>query len=303
MVDKLFSLAKSIAGDQGAINTYLEISSAPIDEQVMTRILDQARLYRSVLVPRLTISGFESLTPWLRSENFRQALLISDRAGFSLAVESVADNISNFYKQQIHLLWKCDIDDMDPEQLAAVPAIVRRVREKYSFFSTQFISGQMAHETSENFIPIDGTFLPFISPANEFVLNTLTNLVLAPKRINYHPFFASEPHKLDCELHSKCVRYKSPSGAGVIGSLDEILAYVEGAMGTQEIKADSATPLIQERAACKYSLICGCRNGMDGISNDQKECAAVYEQRLRQVLPLLVFNLQQRKGRAAGSHE
>jgi hypothetical protein len=127
-------------------------------------------------------------------------------------------------------------------------------------------------------------------------------LVLMPKRINYHPFFAPEPHKLDCELHSKRVSYKSPSGAEATGGLDEILAYVESAIGAQGMKADSATPLIQERAACKYSLICGCRNGMDGIANDQKECAVVYEQRLRQVLPLLVFNLQQRKERAAASH-
>jgi len=297
LVHKLFSLAKNIAGDQGAIRANLEISSAPIDEQVMTRILDQARLYRSVLLPRLTMAGFEALTPWLKSENFPQALLISDRVSLSLAVESVAANIIDCFKQQIHFLWKCDIDGMDQEQLAAVVAIVRRVREKYPFFNTQFISGRTAQEAIENFIPVDGTFVPFISPANEVVLNTLMSLVVTPKKVNYNPFFAPDPHKLDCELHSKRVSYKSPSGAEMTGGLDEILAYVESAIGGQKIKAESA----QERASCKYSLMCGCRNGMDGIVNAQKDCAAVYEQRLRQVLPLLIFNLQEWKARAAAS--
>ena len=299
LVDKLFSLAKSIAGDQGAINAYLEISSAPICEQVMTCLLNQAQLYRSVLIPRLTIAGFEALVPWLKSENFRQALLISDRASLSLDVELVAENIINFYERQIHLLWKCDIDGMHPDELAAALAIVRRVREKYPFFNTQFVSGRMAQEAIEKFVPMDGTLVPIISTANELVLNTLMSLVLAPKRINYNPFFAPDPHKLDCELHSKRVSYKSPSGGEVTGGLNEILAYVESPVNAQGIKADSATSLIQERASCKYSLICGCRNGMDGVANDQKECAAVYEQRLRQVLPLLIFNLQEWKARAA----
>src|SRR5215213_7115876 len=187
LVDKLFSLANSIAGDQGTIKVHLEISSAPIDEQVMARILEQARLCRATAIPRLTITGFETLTPWVRSENFRYALFISDRESLPVAVDSVANNIINFFKQQIQVLWRCDIDGMSAEQLAAVVAIIQRVREKYPFFNTQLISGKLAVETIENFIPVDGTFLPYISPDNESVLNTLLSLVLTPRRINYHP--------------------------------------------------------------------------------------------------------------------
>lgn len=292
LVDKLFSLANSIAGDQGVIKVLLDISSASIDEQVMVRILDQARHNRSAVVPQLTIAGFASLTPWLRSENFRHAVLMSDRETLSLDVESVADNIINVFKQQIQLLWRCDIEGMDQEQLAAVLAIIRRVREKYSFFSTRFVSGQLDQATVENFIPVDGTFLPYISPENESVLNTLLSFVLTPKRINYYPFFAPDAHKLTLNLNSKRVSYKSPHGEEVSGDFDEILASVVRAKATPAPEA--ATLLVQERVACKYSLICGCRS-------DQKECAAVFEQRLRQVLPLLVFNLQQWKARAAGA--
>lgn len=301
LVDKLFSLANHIAGEQGTIKVFLEISSAPIDEQVMARILDHARLCRSTANPRLTIAGFQALTPWLKSENFRQALLVSDRESLSLAVDSVAENIINFFKQQIQLLWRCDIDGMSPEQLAAVLAIIRRVREKYPFFNTQLISGKLAVETIENFIPIDGTFLPYISPENESVLNTLLSLVLSPKRINYYPFFTPYAHKLAGEFHSKRVSYKSPAGDEVSGGFDEIRARVESAKTTPALTAE--IPLIQERVTCKYALICGCQSGMNGSSNDQRECAGVFEQRLRQVLPLLVFNLQQWKGRAASSQE
>ena len=299
LVDKLFLLANSIAGEQGAIKVYLEISPAPVDEQVMARILDQAHLYRSTVIPRLTIAGFKTLTPWLKSENFRQALLISDRESLSLAIDSVANNNINFFKQQIQLVWRCDLDGMSPEQLAAVVAIIQRVREKYPFFNTRLISGKLGVDTTENFIPIDGTFLPYISPDNEPVFNTLMSLVLMPKRINYYPFFFPDAHKLACELHSKRVNYKSPSGDVVSGGLDEIMARVESANATQAIKAEA--PLIQERVTCKYALICGCQSGMNGCSNDRKECAAVFEQRLHQVLPLLVFNIQQWKGRAASA--
>ena len=301
LVDKVMLLANNLAGEQGTIKVCVEISSAPIDEQVMARILDQARLYRTRANPRLTIAGFQTLTPWLKSENFRQALLVSDRESLPLAVDSVADNIINVFKQQIQLLWRCDIDGMSPEQLAVVLAIIRRVREKYPFFNTQLISGKLADETIENFIPVDGTFLPYISPDNESVLNTLLSLVLTPKRINYCPFFVPDAHKLACDLHSKRVSYKSPSGDEVIGDLGEIVARVESANATPVLTAE--TPLIQERVTCKYALLCGCQSGMNGCSNDQQECTAVFEQRLRQVLPLLVFNLQQWKGRAASSQD
>lgn len=297
LIDRAFSLARDIAGEQGTIKVSLEIPAAVIDEQLMARILDQARRHRSTVVPRLTIAGFTALTPWLKSENFRQVLLISDRETMSLDVESVANNIINFFKQQVHLLWKCDVNGMAPEQLAAVVEIIRRVRDKYPIFTTRLISEQTSQTASENWITVGDTFLPFISPENETVLNTLLNLVLAPKKINYFPFFAPDPHKLTCDLDSKRLTYKSPFGNEVSGELDEIRAHFESTHTTE------TTPPIEDRATCKYALICGCRHGMNGCSNGQPECAAVYEERVRQVLPLLVFNLQKWKSRAAGSAE
>ena len=297
-VDKLFSLAKSIAGEHGVIKVHPEIPPSSLDEQVMSRILDQARLHHSTVVPRFTIAAFPSLTPWLKSENFRHTMLVSDRETLSLEVESVANNITSFFKQQIHVLWRCDIDGMDHEQLAAVLAIIGRVRQKYSFFTTQLVSGQLAPDKIENFISVNGTFLPYISPDNEPVLNMLMSLVLTPHRINYYPFFAPGTHKLTCDLRSKNVSYKSPGGDEVSGDLNEIAARVESAKAPP-----TDSPPVQERAACKYSLICGCGNATNGFVNGQPECAAAYEQRLRQVLPLLVFNIQKRNSRAAGGNE
>src|SRR5215217_4992672 len=300
LVDKLFSLAKSIAGEHGVIKVHPEIPPASINERVMSRILDQARLHHSTVVPRLTIAAFPALTPWLKSENFHQALLISDRESLSRDVESIANNIINSFKQQVHVLWRCDVEGMDQEQLAAVLATIGRVREKYSFFTALLISGQLAHDRIENFIPIDGAFLPYISPDNEPMINMLMSLVLTPHRLNYYPFFASGAHKLACELRSNSMSYKSPAGEEVTGEMDDIVTRVESAKATS---IDSVTPLIRERASCKYSLICGCGDRTNGFVNGQQECAAVYEQRLRQVLPLLVFNIQKRNTRAAGGNE
>ncbi len=300
LVEKVFSLARRIAGEQGSVKVSLEIASAAIDEQTMAHVLDQVRRHRCTVVPQLTIAGFEALTPWLKSENFRQALLVSDRENLSVDVESVANNIINFFKQQIHLLWRCDVNGMSPEQLAAIVEIIRRVRDKYPIFTTRLISDHTSQTASENWITVGETFLPFINRDNEGVLNTVLSLVLMPKRINYFPFFAPDAHKLTCELAGKRVSYKSPSGNEVSGDLNEIQSHIES---TNDTPAMKTSPPVEERAACKYALICGCRQGMNGDSNGQPDCASVYEERVRHVLPLLVFNLQNWKTRAAGSGE
>jgi hypothetical protein len=301
LVDELFVLAKRMAGEHGVIQTHVKISVARIDEQVMTRILDRAQTYGSTVIPQLTMAGFEALIPWLKSENFRQALLISDRENLPLAVDAVADNIINFFKQQVYLSWRCNISGMDSAQLAAVLAIVDLVRQKYPSFTTRLITDPMDQATTDNWLTIDDTFLPFISPDNESVLKTLLSFVLAPNRINYHPFFAPDAHKLSCELESKQVTYKSPSAEEVSGQFDDVRAGLENNTASPVIEMDAIMPLIQKRVSCKYALMCGCRNGMDGCSDDQQTCAALYEQRLRQVLPLLLFNLK-RNSRAVASH-
>ncbi len=293
IVDRLFSLANKIAGEQGTVLIRLEIASAQIDAQLMTRILDNAQARDSLVLPQVTLSALEGLTPWLKSENFRQVLIISDRKSMSLDVDSTTNNIVTCFNRQVHPAWKCHIDGMTSEQLDAMLSIFQRVRQKYPFFSLHLISDSIDEAASENRVTVNGTSLPFISPDNEPVLNTLWSFMRLPQRINYKPFFARGSHKLTCDLETKRVTYESSRGGDAIDGLEQIEARFEGPIARPPVDPEATNALIEDRLSCKYALVCGSNCGIyECPGSDGRQCAEMYERRLEQVLPLLFFNLQ-----------
>jgi hypothetical protein len=299
LVENLFLLANKVAGEQGGILTHLATSSSPIDPQLMTAILDRAHAYNSVVLPRLPITGLKELRPWLRSDNFRHVSLVSDRENLPLNVESTVDEIINAFSQQVYPSWQCNIAGMNQEKLEAVLLIFERVRQKYPVFALHLVSDEIAETAIDNWITINETSLPFINPANTIVLNTLLTFVLLPNRINYSPFFAPGPHKFTCVLETKQVTCESPVGEELVGEFDQVYTHLEDLLtrptGTE------ATALIPERAACKYAMICGGNPETNECAAGLPQCTGVYEQRLRQVLPLFLFNLQKTRHRAAAS--
>jgi len=290
IIDTLFSLVNKIAGEQPAVLIRLEIAHPYIDAQLITHILDEAQAHNGLVLPRVTIAALDALTPWVKSENFRQVLISSDGESMSLDVDGTANNIITFFDQQVHPAWKCHVDGMTSEQLEAMLAIFKRVRQRYPFFSLHLISDRV----NDNRLTVNHTSLPFISQENESVLNTLWSFIRLPQRINYKPFFASRPHKLTFDLDTKRVTYEPATGADTIGCLEQIRARFNDATARPPIEPEAAMAsigtLIDDRLSCKYALICGSNCGIhDG---DGRQCGEVYEQRVQQVLPLLFFNLQ-----------
>jgi len=299
LIDRLFSLADRIADEQGRMVTNVEIPFGHINAQLMTRILDQAQAHNSMVLPQLTFAGFEALTPWLKSENFRHALLVSDRENLSLAVEDAANKIISFFDQQVHPSWKCNISGMSSRQLETILLIFERVRQKYASFTLCLIGETIDETASDNWVTINETSLPFISPENEIVLSTLFSFVLMPNRINYQPFFAPGSHKLTCVLESKQVTYESPTGEKIVGEFDQVEASFEESITPPAVDNAAAEALIQQRVSCKYALLCRCNPDTSECSPGiSLKCTEVFEQRLRQVLPLLLFNLKKNKPRA-----
>jgi len=304
LIDKLFSLADKTADEPVRVVTNVEIPFAHINAQLMTRILDQAQAHNSMVLPQLAFAGCEALTPWLKSENFRHALLISDRDNLSLAVENAANKIINFFDQQVHPSWKCNISGMSSQQLETILLIFERVRQKYASFTLCLVGDAIDETAIDNWVTINETSLPFISPENEIVLSTLFSFVLMPNRINYQPFFAPGSHKLTCVFETKQVTYESPCGEKIIGEFDQIGAGFEESIRPTAGDKAATMALIQQRVSCKYALLCRCNPGVSECSSGNGlQCADVYERRLRQVLPLLLFNLKKSKPRAVAGAE
>jgi len=119
------------------------------------------------------------------------------------------------------------------------------------------------------------------------------SFIWLPQRINYKPFFAPGPHKLTCDLDTNRVTYEPATGRDKIECLEQIRARFNDATAQPPVKPDATKALIDDRLSCKYALICGSNCGIHECAiGDGRQCGEVYEQRLRQVLPLLFFNLQ-----------
>jgi hypothetical protein len=294
LVDELFSSAYGLAGEQCSVITNLEIFAPRVDAAVVTSILETAHTHDSVVLPQLTMAGLDAIKPWLKSENFRTVIITSDATNMPTDVERAADDIASLFDHQIHASWKCRIDGMSVGQLEALSLIYERVRQKYSFFKIHLVSDQMEETAPPDSVAAGATSLPYISSDNETVLGTLMSLILMPSRVNYNPFFKPQSYKLTCAVDTGEVTYQAADAKKVAG-FGPAGARLRESMERLPADVGAALARVAEGELCKYALICGCRRGVNGCpAVESGECAALYERRLRQVLPLLLFNLRKR---------
>lgn len=294
LVDELFSLAYEMAGEQGRVIANLEIPSARVDADAVASIIETAQSRDSVILPQLTFDGLDAIKPWLKSENFRNVIINSDAANMPAEAGRLADDIVSLFDRQVHPSWKCQVDGMSAAQLEAVALIYERVRQKYSFFRINLVSDRMDETAPPASVAAGGVGLPCISADNETVFGTLLSLVFGPSQINYKPFFEPESHKLTCAVDTGRVTYRAGGGEESEG-LDAARAQLGEAMARVPSDVSAAVARAAEGELCKYALVCGCRRGVNGCpAVESGQCAALYERRLHQVLPLLMYNLRKR---------
>lgn len=293
LVDELFSLAYRAAGEQGTVITNLDISSADVDTAVLGLIISKARDYDCLILPRLTIDGLDAIEPWLQSENFRKVVIGSTASSAPLDVDKAVKGITGLVARQILPSWRCEIDGMSDEQLAAVHLIYERVHQKYPFFTLDLISERMQETDPAGSVAAGGVEMPLISAANVPVLGTLMSLTFMANRINYKPFFEPAPETLTCDLSAGEVTYKHDDDEVVVG-LDGVRRRLLDAARKPKGAASAASDGDAGGDFCKYALICGCRRPTNGGHNSDAGCAELYEQRLKQVLPLFIFHLRKK---------
>jgi hypothetical protein len=295
LIAELLSLAEQITGGRSPIITQLDINGTVPNASLMDAVLRAAQAHDSLLLPRLTFAGLQGMGAWLKSENFRHIVLMTDAGNMTLDPHEVAANIIRVFEQQIHPMWKCDVDGMSTRQLEAVLSIFESVRRKYPFFKVTLLSSQLADTVTPEPLPVNGQSLPFISTDNEAVFGTLLSFILTPNRINYRPFFQLDAHKLTCDLGTNRVTYQSGASLEVVENPSAIKARVAAELAQHGAHAREASAQILGNSFCKYALVCGCQRGLRGrAEQSSEECATAYEGRLRQVIPLLLFNLQQK---------
>jgi hypothetical protein len=297
LIEELFSLAYEAAGEQAGVMTNLDISSARVDAATLDLIIEKARDRDCPILPRLTVEGLDAIEPWLKSENFRRVVVNSSASSAPLDVDKAVAGFTQLFARQILPAWRCEIDGMSDEQLAAVRLIHERVQQKYPLLRLDLVSERMREADPPDSVAACGAEMPLISAANVPVLGTLMNFTFMSNRINYRPFFEPGPRALTCDLATGEVTC-TPDDAEVFVGLDEVRARLLDEKREPKAAAGMSPEELAEGALCKYALICGCgRPVTNGANNGTAACAQLYEQRLRQVLPLFIFNLR-KKGAA-----
>jgi hypothetical protein len=289
-LDEFFSVAADLEQGGLLVLVKLEISSPEVDRELMDRILEVAIARDYAIILEVTMAGIDALWPWLKSENFRHVTLISDKSNMSPDAGRIAEKIALFFERQVYVSWKCNVDGLSAEQIDAVRAIRDRVRQKYSNFILLLLSDEREGEAEPYSLPSGGGHLPVVNSENVGVLLTMLRFVTRSDLINYNPFFSLEPDKLIYDLASEELFYQSAGSEVSLSDVNELRQYIripeERPLSLEIIEQGSACP------SCKYALVCG----RDWIGKcgypDINRCAASFEQRLKQVLPLLFFNLQ-----------
>jgi hypothetical protein len=295
LVAELFSLAEQMTGGQSPVVTQFDISVTDFDGSLTDMVFKEAQAHDSLLLPHLTFAGLHGICPLLKSENFRHIVLKTDAGSMTSDLDEVVADIIRVFEQQIHPAWKCNVDGMSTQQLEAVLSIFERVRRKYPFFKLTLLSEQLDVTVTPEPLSINDQPLPFISVSNEAVFGTLLSFILAPNRINYRPFFQPDAHKLTCDLATNRVTYQGGASSEVVESLGAIKTRVAAELDRHGMNVREALEQIADNPFCKYALVCGCQRGMRGrVGQSGEGCAADYEGRLRQVIPLLLFNLRQK---------
>lgn len=294
ILEEGFSLASTLAGDEGTVVVHFEIPPSAFDATFTKPLLQSALGHGCTVMPTATISNLGALGKWNGSEYFNHLMMTADGTNQLSEFEGLAAHIINLFERQIHVSWICKTDGMSAEQLKAVLSVREQVRQKYSNFVVYLFADQHEGTGAAGRLDIDGTEVPYVSSENEDILGTIMRFVLMPGIINYRPFFQPQVKKLYVDLPTRQMTYDSGTNLPFVGSLEEVRARVE------EETRQTRDPLnLWERAqdateclSCKYSLVCG-RDWLvrDGLLNAQ-HCAHSFEQRLEQTLPLLLFLLR-----------
>lgn len=295
-LDETFSLAGRVAGERGAVVVGLEVSAPQTDARAVEAILRRAAERSHTTLPRLTLSSLGALAPWLKSENFRQVLVAADRDSMPEdGAAELADQIVTFFNRQVHPVLKCHVDGMSAAQLSTLSAVASRVRRKYSFFRVYPVSTSLEATAETLLIGTDGDQLPCISAGNEALLNTLLRFISMAGKINYRPFFQPEPAKLSAVVETRRLSFQEGRDAAPVEGAAEINALAargDGGDGGDGDEFWESLARSSSRLNCKYALVCGCGQADGGRGWDEAgECSGSFEQRVRQVLPLLLFNL------------
>ena len=226
------------------------------------------------------------MRPWLKSQNFHFVVLETDSSNMPVDAAGLSDAIVGCFERQVQVGWKCNIDNMIPAQCETVSEIRRRVREKYPSFMTCLVSTATDGTEEPGYIASNGGAVPYISADNEVILKTLFRFITTPRQINYNPFFYPDPPRLVFDVGANQLSYDSPE-KGVIEGFDAVRRAIKL---EQPASLEPPAEGVRECFSCKYSLVCG-RDWINKYSYaDASQCAGLFEQRVRQVLPLLLYN-------------
>lgn len=295
LIGEVFSLANGLTNGNGTIATRLEVLTNQVDAETIENILEMATRVDSPVVPQVSVAGLDGLKPWLKSVNFRYVLLYTDNSSESVNVEDVTSKTISLYNQQIHPTWRCNIDAMSSEQLQSVLAATQNVRQKYGSFRLCLISNDINEIADSDPLLINGHLIPYINVNNEVTLSTIFRFISTPRRINYNPFFQRDSEKLTFDVGTKQLTYQPAASSQIIEGANSIRAAIEeSAVRAHENSHDDNSSASQQ-SSCKYALVCGCgRRSIDSANNEIEGCAnaGAFEARLKQVLPVLLFNLQ-----------
>jgi hypothetical protein len=288
-IDEVFLLGASAAKRDQLISVAIEIAAPEIAPRLVERILGHSAERDYPIVPVVTPQGLGALSPWRQSQNFQFVILETDASNMPVEAAELAESIVSYFERQIHVGWRCDVDGLSPDQVAAIDAVRRQVREKYPSFMVWPVSPATDGTAEAGHLADHGSHIPYISADNESVLRTLFRFLTTPRQVNYTPFFQPETARLVFTVAANQLSYDSPA-VGAVDGFAAVRAAIEAEdppppAGFWPPRAGAA-----ECLSCRYSLVCG-RDWIKAYGYPTAtECAGRFERRLQQVLPLLLFN-------------
>jgi hypothetical protein len=293
LLDEGFSMARHLVGDEGLLLTRFEVGFPRVDADVMEHALGAALKHDCAVLPQIAVTGLDALWPWLRSENFHQAVLLIDKSSEPLDASETSRKVISYFEQQVHLSSICKIDGLDAKQMAAVLSMCGLVVAKYPSFKLFLISDCGDGTSDSGLMSVNNREVPFISAENQDVLNMLFRFISSPSLVNYTPFFQPEVASLTIDMVDNQFKYQASPGVVPIEGLDQVRAAVEKKWRNEEGSGGLSETLGQAQClACKYALVCGRNWIVERAYPTAEQCARSFERRIEQVIPSLLFNLQ-----------
>jgi hypothetical protein len=288
-IDEVFRLGASAAKREQLVSVALEVSAPEVEPSIIERIISKAAEQDYAIVPVVTPAGLHALRPWRKSQNFPFTVLETDCSTMPADAVELSECIMSYFERQIHMGWRCNVDQMSAAQLAAVSAVREQVRVRYPSFMVWLVSEATDGTGEPAYAAANGSRVPYISADNEGVLKTLFRFLTAPRQVNYSPFFQPVGARLAYTVGAQQVSYAPAAGPGVEG-FAAVRAALEQEGQREPLSLWPPRGGTAECLSCKYSLVCG----QDWIAacgyRTSSECAGRFERRMRQVLPLLLYN-------------